>query len=941
MISRALSSPASVVLIGLLYWAAAAAAARGGPLTGVFPDSIAKSPQKFSARFVETPGPRGKKRYFLAGTRVSILMTAAGIALFPGGDGLDPKGTLWIRFSGASPSSGPRGLDALPAKVHVFRGRDPAKWRTNAPTFRSIVYPEIYPGIDLVFEVNDSGLKSEFRVDAGADPSQIRWRYTPEVQPVITRDGSLSVELGSSRVFEEKPLAFQRIDGLRKPIAAEYAVTDGVVAFSLSPHDKDRPLVIDPPILVYSSYLTGDSGSDAYDIAVDAEGFIYVAGSTRSIDFPLRDPIEPFPQGLDFFVSKFDPTGTQLVFSTFLGGESDEGFFDAGMAIGPDGTIYITAQTDSTDLPVTEGAYDTECNGVRFACNDIFVARIDTEGARLIYSTYLGGSGFDASMDIAVDSDGSAWVSGTTSSTDFPTVNPVQAFLNGNGDAVLAKLNSAGTELLFSTYLGGLGGEDARAVVVDSRGRPAIAGLTSSEDFPVLRAFQPLNRGGLESYVTAFDDQGQIRFSTYLGGTLRDEIFDMALDSSGNFLIAGTTESTDFPVRNPLQRQNRRPSVVLDEAFVTKMRATGESLIFSTYLGGAGGFDMAQAITSDAAGNVLVAGVTSSSDFPLVAPVQRRLNGDWDIFVATIEPAGDNLLFSTYLGGSRFEQARSIFAAPDGAIYVAGTSDSTDFPPVNAFQMGPKAGAVFFKLDDPATRRLWFPLVGSGHDGNRIRFRTDLILLNASRDPAEAKVRFFDSSGRPLEFEIGGRGRGVSFAVPFSAGERIVLRTGDDEALRRGYAVVETSRQLDGTLIFVRSDIPSNRVLYEAGLPSARPLKRFRVVVDRRGGRNTGLALVNTEGGVARLRLRLHDKQFNLLKEVEMELPAGGHFSRFVNELFEGALQPGDNFEGAVTVQSDRPLAAFTLRQREGPGQQQNPTLTVFPVVAFPNVTDR
>jgi hypothetical protein len=392
----------------------------------------------------------------------------------------------------------------------------------------------------------------------------------------------------------------------------------------------------------------------------------------------------------------------ELIYSTFLGGsQDDEG---RGIVIDAEGNAYITGLTLSTDFP-TANAFQS----VKNVSGDVFVTKLNPAGTAIVYSTYIGGSGMDAGFGIAVDSSGSAYVTGSTASSNFPLVNPFHSTFGPLVDAFVTKLNPTGDALVYSTYLGGSDFDEGHAIAVDASGNAYVTGYTvSRQDFPTADPIQPVNGNASngsawgDAFVTKLNPAGSaLIFSTYLGGSTQDQGNGIAVDQSGNVYVAGFAESDNFPLHNPLQSQ----LLGYRDAFVAKFAPAGTSLIYSTYLGGPGleigggaSNDTATAITADADGNAYVTGWTESYSFPTTTNVFQPAKPPVgyavkDVFVTKFNPAGSALLLSTYFGGSEDDEGRGIALDASRNIYLTGRTDSNNFPNVDAYQVK-KSGTI-------------------------------------------------------------------------------------------------------------------------------------------------------------------------------------------------------------------------------------------------------
>uniref|UniRef100_Q02BK6 Beta-propeller repeat protein n=1 Tax=Solibacter usitatus (strain Ellin6076) TaxID=234267 RepID=Q02BK6_SOLUE len=617
-----------------------------------------------------------------APAKVQFMVKGAGLDAYflPGEVHLEVPGrSLRIRLEGASPGHALKGKGRLSGRANFLTG-SPSGWAVDIPLYESLVYRQVYPGIDLVYGGEGRKLKSEVVVAPGADPGLVRMRYLGGGAPWVDSDGSLVVRVGDRELREEPPVVYQERDGAREPVVGRFVLLgNNVVGFGLGKYDRTRTLVIDP-VLSYSTLLGGSGTDTASAVAVDASGAAYIAGYTDSTNLPAVNSAQSFNAGgNEVMVAKFSPGGNSLVYCTYLGGSADDRAY--GIAVDGQGNAYIAGSTTSRNFPV-RGALQATLTGYRNA----FVAKLNPAGNGLVYSTYLGGNASDSANGIAVDSSGAAYVTGDTTSYSFPA-SGYQRGIHGGQDAFVAKLSADGSHLVYSTYLGGSGDDRGTAIALDGSGSAYITGSTFSIDFPVLFAAQQHGGGGQDAFVTRLSADGSfLWFSTYLGGSggtvVSPEIGEaIAVDVQGNAYVAGVTSSADFPRLNALQTSLRG----LSDAFVSKLTAAG-ALSYSTYLGGSGA-ETATGVAVDSSGNAYVSGYTYSTDLPVVSPVQAMNAGEYDAFVAELNSAGNALSYLSYLGGNGSDAASSIALDSSGTVYVAGWTLSTNFPLLNSYQL--------------------------------------------------------------------------------------------------------------------------------------------------------------------------------------------------------------------------------------------------------------
>jgi len=583
--------------------------------------------------------------------------------------------TIKASFIGANPSPKIVGENLMGYKCNYFIGNDPDEWHTDVPNYKAVVFEDVYDDIDLKYYGNGKQMEYDFIVSPGADPNQIMVQYDGAQSISVNDNGELVVETDWGTVTELRPLVYQFGAIGCIPIEGRYVVlTDNTFGFDLGDrYDPMLALVIDP-VLSYSTYLGGNNWDYGYSIAADIQGNAYITGDTRSTDFPTLNPFQSNQSGRDAFVAKFSSEGNELVYSTYMGGDDEDYGYD--IAVDDAGFAFVTGETQSTNFPL-ENPYQTDQ-----PMRDAFVVKLNGEGNGLVYSTYLGGSGGDEGNGIAIDSIGCAYVTGETYSTDFPTVNAYQMDQTTN-DAFVTKLSSDGSLLVYSTYLGGNSVDIGHGIEVDGNGNAYVTGETNSSNFPTVNPLQPTYHGSKDAFITKLFSLGDsLIYSTYLGGTDIDYGFDIAIDAYSEVYVTGKTYSFNFPVVNPYQTDQSGPDV-----FIAKLRSSGSEFVYSTYLGG-GDNDWGNGIAVDSNGSAYVTGCTESSNFPTVNPYQTNQSYS-DAFVSKLDSSGNELVYSTYLGGSSGDAGAGIAVDGNGDAYVTGSTQSNNFPLVNPYQAYP------------------------------------------------------------------------------------------------------------------------------------------------------------------------------------------------------------------------------------------------------------
>jgi hypothetical protein len=632
---------------------------------------------------------------------------------------------------GANPQAKITGIDPLAGKSNYLIGSVAAKWHTNVPTYTEVRYADVYPGVNLIYYGNQRQLEYDFVVQPGADPTQIALDVGAVREPLwahhdaplrIDGSGDLVIRNDNDEVRFRKPTVYQLANnGSRRYIDGQY-----VIGNLESKTGNERPIV----------------------------GF-KIAAYDHSRPLVI-DPV--------------------LTYSTYLGGTEDEGIF--GIAWDAGGNFYVTGETSSPDFP-TLNAFQPKLGGNY----DGFVSKFDPTGSTLLYSTYLGGSQFDHCVGIAVDAEGSARVAGFTQSSDFPTFNALQSVLLGPVDAFVARLDTSGSKLVFSTYLGGSDVDSAAGVALDASGNTYVTGSTYSIDFPITsNAFQKLCDQGVidgtcfgDAFITKLSPTGsKLVYSTYLGGNATDSGNDIAVDRAGNIYLTGLAGSSNFPTT---AQAFEKSYVGNGDAFVTKLNAEGSRLVYSTYLGGTQ-FDAGGGIALDVLGNAYVTGSTQSTDFPVQGAVQPACSigppGNFcgDAFVTKLNSTGSRLVYSTYLGGTGFDVPFRIAVDALGSASVTGLTSSPDFPIANAVQPTYGGGADVFvtKYGAAGSAYLYSTYLGGSGDefgyGTNVDGAGNVWVTGSTSSPDFPLVRPYQGTyaGGPFDAYISK----ISLAVPQS-----------------------------------------------------------------------------------------------------------------------------------------------------------------------------
>jgi hypothetical protein len=648
---------------------------------GAFAASPVRLPDTTPIRFE----PLSQSRWVARGLGYSFSFTPNAAILRLGGR------AVRLTFEGANRGGRLEGDGRLRTSSNYFVG---SSYR-GAPAFHRVRRAGAYPGIDVVFYGNGQQLEYDFEIAPGADPAKIRLRFDGADAVRLNERGQIVLSLGTGELVQLAPMVYQRrASGEIAGVESAYRIDDsGAIRLKLGGYNLDDQLVIDP-VIAYNTYLAGSATDAARAIGHDSHGFIYLAGYTDSTDFvQAGDSYNISNSGnRDIWVMKLNlsaPPDQVVVYSTYLGGAADDDV--KAMVVDSAGVVYLTGSTNSANFPVTAGALQSTVS----ANNHAYVTMLDPSqsgAAALVYSSYLAGGNFEEGDGIAV-AGGKIYVTGFTTSDDFPLANPYQGGRVAGYDAFVVAIDptqSGSASLVAGTYLGGSGQDLGRAIAVDSAGKVYVAGVTFSSDFAVTgNAYQGSYHGAGDAFLAELDlSTPNLIYSTYLGGSLTDEVKKIVIDPSGRAALTGYTLSPDFPVS-----QSALQPVFggVSDAFLTILDLSlpsANALVYSTYYGGSDA-EVAYDLRGDNAGKYYLGGYTLSRDLPVSA---NALNGSSaaggvDGFVAVIDPSGPpfNVTYSSYVTGPGSQIVYGVDVDSSGVIYVTGMATGNIFPAGDSF----------------------------------------------------------------------------------------------------------------------------------------------------------------------------------------------------------------------------------------------------------------
>jgi len=656
---------------------------------------------------------------FLTETEAVFRLRAEVGSATAGGQGAR-ESVIRISMPGSNSEPQVQEEELQPGKTNYLVGNDPSRWHRGVPSYGRVKYHDVYPGIDAEYYGNQNQLETDFVVAAGSNPAAIQLHIEGAKALQFGSRGDLVIATPSGDLTLRRPDAYQDLNGVRREVAANFSLQGpSSLGIEVGPYDSTQALVIDP-VVVYSTYLGGANGglslaiNTATAIAVDSNDDAYVLGSTDTLDFPTTSgalQTQNTTNETYAFITKFNSTGTGLIYSTLLGGSKGAG--GAGIAIDSSGDAYVTGGTVSTDFPVTNSAIQSVFPAGNLE-GTVYFAELDPNGATLLYSTYLGGNGYsDVPAGIALDANDDAYITGYTSSTNFPVTPTALQLTNNSGGALsvggnnvfLSRIDPTKVglnSLIYSTYLGGSGTDEGTAIAVDANQNAYLTGSAGSSNFPLTaNAFQSNWIGpSTDTFVARVDTVNSILvYSTFLGGGAShpDTGNCIAVDSNANAYVGGMTYDTEFPTTAGAFETTFPGAAGIFTGFVAKFdtaaATSGASLVWATYLGGTISGDQPHALQIDSQDNVYLAGETWSGElltggYPasLGAPYTNGVAGLQNGFVTVLTADGSNVAFSTYYGiGVEGSNANNIYGlALDNSsppnVFIAGETRSTSFP---------------------------------------------------------------------------------------------------------------------------------------------------------------------------------------------------------------------------------------------------------------------
>ncbi len=647
-----------------------------------FPHFFSQSPDdkdKYLLHF-----SKGVMQFSNEGVAFQIIKTTHAEKDFENPDAILQTGdafseSVQLNFKGSNSNCFLHGSEPLASRSNYFLGNNNSNWKSDLQNYNALLYKNLYNDVDLKYYVLNGEVKYDYTIQPGGNIASIKMKYSGIKSLLVNKDGTLCITTHLTELKDYLPKSYQIINGKEVPVKVHYRLLDGAtVGFTTEQYNKNYPLIIDPA-LIYSTFVGGSSDDYEYTggISLDATGNIYVTGRTFSPNFPTTAGAYQTGWGgnMDAFVFKLNPTGTALVFSTFVGGND----VDAGYTTKIDpvtNDVYVAGTTASLNFPTTAGAFHTAYAGGLY---DPFCFKLNSSGSAFVYSTLMGNAQDDYGASLEIDNLGNAYVVGQSSGVYPTTAGAYQsAYAGGPWDIFVTKLNPTGSAVIFSTMIGGPNEDHCHSIQVDGNYDVYIAGFAQSGYPTTAGAYDVTYNGGQwDIYVTKINSTGTaLIYSTFVGGSGGEWSWNgLEIDNAGNAYVAGYAPA-GFPTTAGAFQTAYGGGAF--DAFVFKLNPTGSSLVYSTYVGGTGD-DEAWGISLNPNNEVFITGLCSFSYPYTPCAWDTTFNGVQDAFITYINSTGSSLLYSSYIGGAAYDQGYNIIDVGN-LVYVAGATSSVDFP---------------------------------------------------------------------------------------------------------------------------------------------------------------------------------------------------------------------------------------------------------------------
>lgn len=587
------------------------------------------------------------------------------------------------------------GEPTAPNRNSYFRSNNPNEWFSDLPLAATATYLDIRPGVDLSCYVDQNRLEYVFTFWPGIDPIDVAFTYNDAQSIYETSRRNIAIDYDCATLIQHRPFAYKLIDDIPHELDATYQIRGKSVNIDLrdtgTPLTTRRPQDLHTPakqpIVDYLSYLGGKGEDRGYAVAVDHHGYAYLAGASTSPDFAAgQGQAARIKDDTDAFVTKIRLSDRKVIYTTFLGGRHDDRAFD--VAVDPDGNVYVCGETLSPDFATVT----PPPGGVLGRAWDAFVVKLNPSGQIADFACRVGGRGDDRAFGIALDAATNVFIAGTTRSSDFPITEGTAGGGDGKtADAFVMKLSSTGKDIVYAARFGGSGDDQAYGLALDRNGSAVIVGETDSTDIPLAEPTQATHGGGKwDAFAAVFSADGRrLDMSTYLGGKGEDRALGVDVDRAHTVFITGETASEDFPTKSAVQERFAGGQW---DAFLTRLDPVMHNVVYSTYLGGSGD-DRGFSVAADASGLPSMGGTTSSTNLPMVRPLQDTFGGgQWDAFLFGLGESPTHVRYCTYLGGAGDDTIYQLAMEAGYIVNLAGATTSTELEVVDPLQSAHRGG---------------------------------------------------------------------------------------------------------------------------------------------------------------------------------------------------------------------------------------------------------